>query len=414
MPEELALDDDVVRLGIEPRPHRPDDLRGDLLLDALAFAVAGIKREGDRVGRGGIGREQEAQGLVGVLQSSGGVQARAQSEAHVTNADDSLQSGDLLERDQPRPGGFRQSRKSGGDEDAVLAGQRNQIRDGAERGEIEKGADIERLRFGPAQFAAALGQGMKQLEGEAGGAEFTEVDCGRAGLVTSAATELGIDQGHGGGERIGYLMMIQNDHIDSPALQPGDRLHGGGTAVDGEQKSAWMLLQAIGRAVGTQAVAFVHPMRQIGLHPPPEPGHAFDEQRAGTDSIHVVVSEEHEAFATAAGVEQTFDGSGHSREEERILEAFENGFEERGGLGRIGVATVDQATSQQGFDPELPFEPRHLGGFGPGDDPAVAAGAHSAPPEKNFWTRVFTPPTPSSAMSVRRTAKAIVVRTPSP
>ena len=205
-------------------------------------------------------------------------------------------------------------------------------------------------------------------------------------------------------------MMIEDDHIDSPALKPSDGFDGGGAAIDGEEQAARMFLQTIGRTIGTQAVAFIHAVGQIGLHLPTEASHPLAEQRARTHTIDIVVAEENEAFAGTAGHDEAFDRASHSGKQERIPEALEHGVEKSGGPGRIGKAAIEQAARKQGLDVELPHQPRNGRRFRFGDDPPVAVRVHQGPPEKSFCTNAFTPPTPRSEMRVSRTANAAVVR----
>ena len=57
--------------------------------------------------------------------------------------------------------------QSARDEDAIFAGQRDQVRDGAERDEIQERAQIESARLSQSHFATALHQGVGELERQA-------------------------------------------------------------------------------------------------------------------------------------------------------------------------------------------------------------------------------------------------------
>ena len=72
-----------------------------------------------------------------------------------------------------------QALQADGNQDAVLAGQRDDVGNGAEGDQVEQGAQVEVGGAGQAGFASALEEGVGELEGEAGGAEF-----GEAGRVT--------------------------------------------------------------------------------------------------------------------------------------------------------------------------------------------------------------------------------------
>lgn len=68
-----------------------------------------------------------------------------------------------------------QALETDGHEDAVLAGERDEVGDGAERDKIKQRAKIELRRAGQAEVAGAFDERVGELEGEAGGAEFAKV-----------------------------------------------------------------------------------------------------------------------------------------------------------------------------------------------------------------------------------------------
>ena len=70
--------------------------------------------------------------------------------------------------------GCGQALQADGNQEAVLAGQRDDVGDGAEGDQVEQGAQVEIGGAGQAGFASALEQGVGEFEGETDGAEFGE------------------------------------------------------------------------------------------------------------------------------------------------------------------------------------------------------------------------------------------------
>ena len=82
---------------------------------------------------------------------------------------------DFFQRDEAGPLRLVQPFQTGGNQNAVLADERNQIGNRAERDQVQQRAQIKFRRAGQAGFASALHQRVRQLEREAGGAQFREM-----------------------------------------------------------------------------------------------------------------------------------------------------------------------------------------------------------------------------------------------
>ncbi len=78
----------------------------------------------------------------------------------------------LFQRDQSGPLRRVQPLQTGGDQNAIFAGERNEVGNRAQRDQIQQRSQIEFRRAGQAGFASAFDQRMGEFEGEAGGAEF--------------------------------------------------------------------------------------------------------------------------------------------------------------------------------------------------------------------------------------------------
>ena len=95
-------------------------------------------------------------------------------EADLVGAEPGRGAGDPFQGDQPRPPGGVEAFQAGGNQDAVLAGERDNVGNGAEGDQVEQGAQVEVGRAGQSGLASAFQEGMGEFEGEAGGTEFGE------------------------------------------------------------------------------------------------------------------------------------------------------------------------------------------------------------------------------------------------
>ena len=116
------------------------------------------------------------QRFLGGFQTAGGVQARRELESDFVSAELDLRCWATF-FNATNSGALRcvQAVQSGGNQNAVFADERNDVRDGAQRDQVEQRAQIEIRRAGQADFAAALDQRVGEFEGEAGGAKFGEI-----------------------------------------------------------------------------------------------------------------------------------------------------------------------------------------------------------------------------------------------
>ena len=143
VPEQPSLNEDVVAFGLERAAQRADGFVSDGAFDLLTLAVAGVQAGRDGRGRGGVARKQEAEGFLGGFESTGGVQAGRKLEADFIAADAAANPGDFLQGQQSRTLRRVEAFESSGDEDAVLARERDEVSDGAERDQVEKRAQVE-------------------------------------------------------------------------------------------------------------------------------------------------------------------------------------------------------------------------------------------------------------------------------
>ena len=133
VPGFLALDDDEVFLRLELRAHRAKDFVSDATLDFLAFAVAGIQTLGNRHRLTQVTCLEQAQRLFGGFQTAGCIETWGQLKPHLVGANGRRRLRNVFQRHQPRALGGVQPVQTGGNQDPILACERHDIRNRAER-----------------------------------------------------------------------------------------------------------------------------------------------------------------------------------------------------------------------------------------------------------------------------------------
>jgi hypothetical protein len=234
--------------------------------------------------------------------------------------------------------------EAGGDEDAVFAGERNDVGDGAKGDEVKKKTEIHIVSRLEIRIAEAFEKGVGEFEGETDRAEFAELD----GRILRVAGPLWIYQGECFGRWIGNLMMVQNDGVDALLEEPVDGGEGSGTAVNGEKKFGGKFSETILHAFLAQAVAFVHAVGQVEMHLPAEGGKDFIKERGGGDAVDIVVAKDNEGFFFFSRKEKAVHCGVHVGQQKGIGELFETGLEEfRDGVG-FAEAAIQKALGEEG------------------------------------------------------------------
>ena len=180
-------------------------------------------------------RPQQLQRLLRRFQAAGGVQARRQLKAHIVRAQFFRRLGHGFQGDDSRPLRGVQSFQTRRDQNPVFAGKRHQVRNGAERHQIQQRLQIEVQRAGQTRFASAFHKGMRQLERQAGGAQLLEIAACRLPLA-DCRQELRIHQRHGFWGRRGNLMVVEDDDFHPAFLQPRNGFDRRGTAIHRQQQ----------------------------------------------------------------------------------------------------------------------------------------------------------------------------------
>jgi len=192
VPGHLAFDNDEVGLRVEPGAQGADDFVGDGAFDLLALAVVGVELLGDGQRLREVGGQEEAEGVFGGFEAARGVESGRELEADFVSAKRVRGLSDSFQGDQAGAAGGVEAFQAGGNEDAVFAGERDNVGDGAEGNEVKQGAQVEAGCAGQAGIASALEEGVGELEGKAGGAEFGEEGGLGLGVGVGAGGERGL------------------------------------------------------------------------------------------------------------------------------------------------------------------------------------------------------------------------------
>ena len=114
---------------------------------------------------------------------------------------------DFFQRENSGALGFVQLPQTGGNQNPIFADERNQIRNRAERDQIQQRFQIKFRRAGQIGFAPAFDERVREFEGESGGTKFAEVE------ISIFARKLRIHERDGVGRGIGNLMMVEDNHV---------------------------------------------------------------------------------------------------------------------------------------------------------------------------------------------------------
>ena len=217
----------------------------DLLLELLAFAVAGVEIVCESAGFGGVFAEEEPECGLGGVESSGGVEARSEAEADFGRGHGAHHGGDFHQGAEPFPAGLPEAGEAVADDDAVFAAQRREVADGAHGGKVEKVTQVG--------FAAAGGflDPVAEFEDECRGAE-----------IGVAAEGFRIDQRGAGRGAVFRFVVVDDDEVDSAGGEPGGLLVRTGAAIEGDDERGLVLGENAVESVAAQAVAFGFAQRE--------------------------------------------------------------------------------------------------------------------------------------------------------
>ena len=134
------------------------------------------------------------------------------------------------------------------------------------------------------------------------------------GQIAAFILPVGIDHGQRGRQGFGPQMVVQNDHIR--ALRRGNRPVRQGSAIDTDDQGVIACQGRHGRVIG--AVAFVDPVRDIERGRKANLAQPENQQCRGTASIHIIIRENRDPFASVHRLEKTRRGGFHIAQAARI------------------------------------------------------------------------------------------------
>ena len=148
----------------------------DAALDFLPLAIPQIQFLRHWLGGFQIRCQHQLQRFFGGFQPAGGVEARRELKTDFVCAEHGRTLRHFLQRHEAGAPGGAQPFQTGGNKNPVFTGERNQIRNRAQRHQIQQRLQVKFRRAGQIDFATALDQSVGEFEGQAGGAKLGE--CG--------------------------------------------------------------------------------------------------------------------------------------------------------------------------------------------------------------------------------------------
>ena len=130
---------------------------------------------------------EQVQRLFGRFEAAGGVESRRELKPDFVSSGRFRCLRDFLQGDQTGTRSRFQALQAGGNQNAVFAGERDDVGDRAECDQIQQRPQIKIGEFRQTHFASVFHQGMGEFERKTGGAEFgkrrSDVGSQRSGLV---------------------------------------------------------------------------------------------------------------------------------------------------------------------------------------------------------------------------------------
>ncbi|MCY1420823.1 hypothetical protein D9M71_364590 [compost metagenome] len=269
------------------------------LLDRLAVLVQLIQLPGHFPRQVGVVTEQAFDTQAHVVQTTGGVQARAEDEAEVSGGDACMITPRHLKDGlEPGPGPpCPDPLKALMYEDAVVGVQGHDVSNTAQGDQIEQFADIRLWRVVVMPEAAqACAQGHQHVE--------NHPDPGQRLARELAAGLVGIDDGIGCRQFMTWQVMIGDQHLQPGSFGCGHTLYAGNTVVHGNQQLRLAFQgnlndfrgQAITvfETIGHQVIDMRRPQQTQTQHP----------YSAGGRAIGIEVANDQDALALGQGLDQ--------------------------------------------------------------------------------------------------------------
>ncbi len=300
------------------------------LVDLLPHGVVFLEALRDRHRLARIGGEEKAHAALGVSEPSGGVDAWRQDVGHVPALDPvGPQAGHFFQGDDAGLRRVADTVEPELGDDAVLAAERDYIRDGSERDQIQMFVDEARGQGS----RTVLGQPLDELEHDPDPRQLLE----RVGAIPPLRVQDGVRFG----KDPQRLVMVRHDHVDAVLLGQLDLGGRGDAAVRGDDETDAPLLGDV-HAPDREAVSVPNPIRDEIGDLGPQVHEGGGQEAGGRDSIDVVVPVDQDGLTLVDGFPDARRGKVHITHRECVQQLVQVWLEEALNVAGRGEAPVGQ------------------------------------------------------------------------
>ena len=348
-------------------------LLGDLALDVLPLAVERLELLRRAAAEGEVVAQQQVDRERGVGEPATGVDARPEAVRNVDGREPLLrfEAGGPHQLQQAGAARFGEHAQAMAREDAVLAEQRHEIGDGAERDEVEVIPYFDFKAERMLRLAQALKHAVHEFENEANGAKVAPR------RVVGALVDVRVDQERVETRRFLGAVVVDDDNVHAEGAQVGDLGSGIGAAVERDEERGATTLERAIDGVASETVAFFESARDEIARAQSEAAENADEKGRAADAVDIVVAEHDDVLARLHRAQKAVDRRGEIGEQERITERRKRGLQE----ARRGVRVVESVADEQFGDDRVGAqaarERGHLVGVDRHEIPAHGAGRWS-------------------------------------
>ena len=263
---------------------------------------------------------QQPHAEVGLADPAAGVDPRAERETEVAAARRLHQPRRLGERAHPDILPPRHDLEALRDEGAVEGLQPRDVRDGAERDEVEQVDELRLLAVCEEAAAAKLAH-QRHAEQERH-SDRREVTVRRAELAF--VEPVGVDQREGDRKRRRALVMVDDDHVEAGVLRLLKRFERLRSAIDRDREARAALLELDQRRA-RRAIALHQPVGDVDHRLGAQPAQQEHEQGRAGRAVDVIIAENRDCLASLDRVGEPLRALVH------VLEA-----------GRVGQEVADR------------------------------------------------------------------------
>ena len=173
--------------------------------------------------------------------------------------------------------------------------------------------------------------------------------------------------------------MIQDDDVHAARCEPPHLRRCRRAAIHRDQQLRLMRRNTRLHSALTEAVALLHAVRQIATDLRAQRSQQLTKLCRRRHAIHVVVAEDDDLPTLLNRRKDARDGSLHVRQQERIAEIGQPGFEKARRRFRRAVATIDEHLGKRRRDVKRVSELLLQCGIGRRDEPAAFHAAEQTP-----------------------------------